>query len=329
MSERSRNLRVGAFALGAVLLLVGGLFALGFRESLEPRIRIETAVSGDVQGLSVGSAVEIRGIRVGKVTEIGFTWNHYPDTKTDLAVVRFEVKRSILPSERSASLEERLAEQIGKGLRVRIRSQALTGTSVLSVERVDPKDNPPPKIDYAPRDLYVPSAPSQFTRMVDAIERTLDMLQEIRVQPILDRVESAVASVEAISRRLETIRIDRIEAKANVVADEAVLAAKDLHAGIASANEQIRQLKLGENGDRVARLLEELRATTVQLRSTLEKVDGVDVEGLNEAITGLKRATDTLDQTLQEVRDYPAGSLLGKAPKRPASVEVREEEKQK
>ena len=329
MSERSRNLRVGAFALGAVLLLVGGLFALGFRESFEPRVRIETAVSGDVQGLSVGSGVEIRGIRVGKVTSIGFTWNDYPATKTDLAVVRFEVKRSILPSERSASLEERVREQIEKGLRVRIRSQALTGTSVLSIERVDPKGNPPPMIDYAPRDLYVPSASSQFTRMLDAIERTLNMLQEIRVQPILDRVEGAVASIEAISRRLETIRVDRIEAKANAVADEAVLAARDLHAGLASAREQIQQLKLGENGERIARLLEELHATTVQLRTTLERVDGVDVEGLNEAITGLKRASDTLDQTLQEVRDYPAGSVLGKAPARPASVEKKKEEKKK
>ena len=327
MSERSRNLRVGAFALGAVLLLVAGLFALGFRESFEPRVRIETAVSGDVQGLSVGSGVEIRGIRVGKVTSIGFTWNDYPATKTDLAVVRFEVKRSILPSERSASLEERVREQIEKGLRVRIRSQALTGTSVLSIERVDPKGTPPPTIDYAPRDLYVPSASSQFTRMLDAIERTLNMLQEIRVQPILDRVEGAVASIEAISRRLETIRVDRIEAKANAGADEAVLAARDLHAGLASAREQIQQLKLGENGERIARLLEELHATTVQLRTTLERVDGVDVEGLNEAITGLKRASDTLDQTLQEVRDYPAGSVLGKAPARPASVEKKKEEK--
>lgn len=327
MSERSRNLRVGVFALGAVLLLVGGLFALGFRESLAPRVRIETAVTGDVQGLAVGSGVEIRGIRVGKVTGIGFTWNDYPETKTDLAVVRFEVKRAILPSEKNASLEERLREQIGKGLRVRIRSQALTGTSVLSIERVNPKDNPPPAIDYEPRDLYVPSAPSQFTRMVDAIERTLDMLQEIRVQPTIDRVEAAVASVEAVGRKLEAIRIDRIEAKANVVADEAVLAAKELHAGLGTVKEQIQQLKLGENGERVARLLEELRVTTVQLRTTLERVDGVDVEGLNEAITGLKRASDTLDQTLQEVRDYPAGSLLGKAPKPPSSVESREEKK--
>ena len=327
MSERSRNLRVGVFALGAVLLLVGGLFALGFRESLAPRVRIETAVTGDVQGLAVGSGVEIRGIRVGKVTGIGFTWNDYPETKTDLAVVRFEVKRSILPSEKSGSLEERLREQIGKGLRVRIRSQALTGTSVLSIERVDPKLNPPPAIDYEPHDLYVPSAPSQFTRMVDAIERTLDMLQEIRVQPTIDRVEAAVASVEAVGKKLEAIRIDRIEAKANVVADEAVFAVKDLHAGLSSVKEQIQQLKLGENGERVARLLEELRATTVQLRTTLEKVDGVDVEGLNEAITGLKRASDTLDQTLQEVRDYPAGSLLGKAPKPAASVEDREKKK--
>ena len=106
MSERSRNLRVGAFVLGAVVLLVGGLFALGFREAFEPRVRLETAVTGDVQGLAVSSPVEIRGIRIGKVMAIEFTWNDYPSTTTDLAVVRFEVKRSILPEEGRARFEE-------------------------------------------------------------------------------------------------------------------------------------------------------------------------------------------------------------------------------
>jgi len=323
VSDRARNLRVGAFVLGAVLLLVGGLFALGFREAFEPRVRLETAITGDVQGLAVGSPVEIRGIRVGKVTAIGFTWNDYPATTTDLAVVRFEVKKSILPTEGQARIEARLGNQIEKGLRVRIRSQALTGTSVLAMERVNPKDNPLPTIDYAPRDLYIPSAPSQFTRMLEAIERTLDTLKEIRVQPILDRVEKLLASVEGVGRRLEAVRIDRIESKANVAADEVVSASKELHAGLASANEQIRQLKLGENGERVAKLLDELRATTTQLRATLERVEGVDVEGLNEAITGLRRASDSLDQTLQEVRDYPAATLLGKPPKHPTSVEEK------
>ncbi len=323
MSERSRNLRVGIFVLGATLLLVGGLFALGLREALEPRIQMESALAGDVQGLSVGSPVQLRGIRVGQVTAIGFTWNDYPETRTDMAVVRFDVKRSILPKKPSAGTPDRFQEEIDRGLRVRMRSQALTGTSVLSIERVDPKQNPAPKIDYTPRDLYLPSAPSQLTRLLESIEGTLAGLQEIRVQPLLVRVEGAVAAIESIARKLEAIRFDRLEAKANTAVDELVLAARDVHGGVASARTQIEGLKLDEKGERIARLLEELHAATAQLKTTLERVDGVDVEGINEAITGLVRASQSLDQTLQEVRDYPAGTLLGQPPRHSVSVEEK------
>lgn len=323
MSERSRDLRVGLFVLGGVLLLVAGLFALGFREALAPRIRVETALAGDVAGLSVGSPVELRGIRVGQVTEIDFTWNAYPATKTDLAIVRFDVKASILPRRTSVETNDLLKAEVDRGLRVRVRSQALTGTSILSVERVDPKENPVPKIDYAPRDFYLPSAASQLTRMLDAIEKTLAALQEIRVQPVLERVDGAVASIEALARKLGAIRTDRLEGKANAAVDEVVLAAKDLHGGVASARAQIDELRLGENGQRIARLLDELLATTTQLKGTLQRVDGIDVDGINEAITGLRRAAENLDQTLQEARDYPAGALLGQPPRRPPIVEEK------
>jgi len=44
-----------------------------------------------VSGLSVGSAVELRGVRVGKVTSIGFSWNDYQDASPGYVVVVFEI----------------------------------------------------------------------------------------------------------------------------------------------------------------------------------------------------------------------------------------------
>lgn len=321
MSDRARNLRVGAFALGALVILVAALLAFGLREQWEPKVRFETAIGGDVVGLAVGSAVELRGIPVGKVTSIGFTWTEYPGTRTDLACVRFEVRRNVLPPGPAGSLDERIKEQIARGLRVRIRSQALTGTSVLAVERVNPAQNPAPTIDYEPRDRFLPSATSQFTRMLDAIERTLDALKEIKFAPVVERTERLIGAVEAVLRQIEKLRIDRIEQKVNVAVDEVVLSTKDLHAGIVEGKRQIEQLGLDKAGESLRGLLGDLRKATTQLEATFRRVEGVDVEGLNEAIISVKRASDQLDQALGEVRDYPAGSLLGKPPGPPPSLE--------
>ena len=48
----------------------------------------ETYTTGDVDGLSVGSVVKLRGVAVGKVTEIGFSWNMYEVGQPACVVVR-------------------------------------------------------------------------------------------------------------------------------------------------------------------------------------------------------------------------------------------------
>ena len=75
MSAKVNNIRIGIFVLVAIFLLVVGLLAFGARSFFAIKTTYETAIVGEVDGLSVGSAVIFRGVPIGKVSLIDFAPN--------------------------------------------------------------------------------------------------------------------------------------------------------------------------------------------------------------------------------------------------------------
>ena len=88
MSEKANQLRIGIFVVLGVAILLAALFLFGIRSAFQPTYTLETYVPTDVEGLSVGSVVKLRGVAVGKVTEIGFSWNMYEVVQPAVVVVR-------------------------------------------------------------------------------------------------------------------------------------------------------------------------------------------------------------------------------------------------
>ena len=66
MSTTTNNFKLGLFTLCGLAILIAGVLAFGARSYFEPTSLFETYVAGDVTGLAVGSAVELRGVHVGK-----------------------------------------------------------------------------------------------------------------------------------------------------------------------------------------------------------------------------------------------------------------------
>ena len=141
-----------------------GLLVFGVWSNLKKSSLFETYVTTDVSGLSVGSAVELRGVRVGKVTSIGFSWNEYQDASPGYVVVVFEMNDdvSILPPGKERS--ERLQKAIEHGLRACPKALGVTGTCILSLEFLNPAENPPLQVAWMPRHTYIPSAPGLIGR---------------------------------------------------------------------------------------------------------------------------------------------------------------------
>src|SRR5215472_9966278 len=143
MNAKANYIRIGIFVLVAIFLFIAGLLAFGARSYFAAKLTYETAVQGDVTGLSIGSSVLYRGIPIGKVSDIAIAPNFYPNSTSDVIVVVFNVDQKILKRDKTLHEREQLLKrEVGKGLRAMVKAQSITGTSVLFLEYLNPENYP-------------------------------------------------------------------------------------------------------------------------------------------------------------------------------------------
>jgi len=306
MSERAHEFKIGAFVLFGVALILVGLVAFAFSRDVEPVYHFETYVDGDVDGLSVGSAVKLRGVDVGQVTSIRFSWNEYPPGNPRCVVIRFTIAKSQSPINSGGDEGGKLHEAIEAGLRATVQGQGITGTSVLALKYVDPKLYPPMEVSWTPRSLYIPSAPSEFSQILTAVTRVMSGLDRINFEAIGNTVQSKLEDLntKAISGELE-----RTLAQARTA--------------IVDIRSEVQALKLGELGHNANDLLLGLQDTNERLQRTAGRLSNIDFRNLNDTLANTREATRQLNDVLEQLNRYPAGFLFGDPPP-PASALSKE-----
>jgi len=70
VSRKANPTIIGGFVLGAIALVVVALAVFGSGKFFVQRPRAVAFFQGNIQGLAVGSAVNLRGVQVGAVTDI-------------------------------------------------------------------------------------------------------------------------------------------------------------------------------------------------------------------------------------------------------------------
>lgn len=305
MNSKANYIRIGIFVLIAIFLFVAGLLAFGARSYFIKKLTYETAVQGDVTGLSVGSSVLYRGIPIGKVSLIELAQNLYASSTSDLIVIQFEVDQSIFKREPTTDERERLRQQeVGKGLRAMVKAQSITGTSVLFLQYLDPASYPPPPIDYTPDNPYIPSAPSQVTRMLESIEQSLENIQKLNLGGLGTEASNALAQTSLLVEHINRLDLQDTVNKANALLD--------------TLNTTVAGMKLNKLGGNANELVLQLKDTNQKLQTVIEKVGSAP---LGETVDSLNADLQTLNQVLLQLKQYPSGFIFGEPPPRAKSVQ--------
>lgn len=318
MSARARQFRIGLFVLTSLAILAAGLFAFGLRRELEPKRRFETYVPTDAGGLTVGAAVKLKGVSVGEVTRISFSWIEYPGGRPPCVVIHFEAKETVNPSPGTTAA---LDDEVRRGLRAIVTSQGITGASFLALDFVDPEKNPPLAYDWKPRSYVIPSAESQLSHIVAAVERTLAKLERLDVDRLAARLDQTLQSADVALDRLGRLDAARVSEGLSEAASSTRAAADEFRALAKEARGTVRGMQLEATSEDARHLLVGLEESNAKLQRLLDRFSGVDVRDLNETLAGTRQAARHLDDTIEELRRYPSGFLFGREPPPARSVD--------
>ena len=323
MKTKLSPILVGLFALGALALVVVGLLSFQSIHFFSKPGRFVAYFSESVQGLDVGSAVKLRGVRVGRVVDIRVRY----DAKTwpaPVAVVGELDNNAIADGAgQIIKLTDRVTFQrlIEEGLHAKIDIAGITGLQFVELDFLDPRKFPVPPANRTGEYPVVPTVPSEITELMANLSKiVIDLKQadfaevsrqlksllvtanhkvgELDLQKLVTQVTAAAESIAALAGSAEAKAafsnlnktatevqglVAKLDTQVEPVRTELVRTLHSFH----DAAESIQKF-LGPQsgvGQEASRTLQQLTATA---RSLQELADFLE-RNPNALITGKKR----------------------------------------
>jgi paraquat-inducible protein B len=200
MSVRANPTVIGAFVLGATIVLVAGLLFWGgtglFKQKLHWVMYFDSAVTG----LQRGAPVLMRGVRIGEVKDIQIRWGKslvgvYADMEPD----NFRgVPPSDLPAATQAAIKDR-------SFRAQLRPQSFV-TGVLYVAIDEFPGTPIVLRNLDPSVLEMPTVPTDLERWEAKLER---LSETVAALPLQEIAQSLLGTVEEARRILRSPEVAR------------------------------------------------------------------------------------------------------------------------
>ena len=191
MSTKVSKSAIGAFVLGAVALLVAGVLVLGSGKFFTTEHTFITYFDGSVKGLSVGSPVTFRGVKVGTVTGISIMADQASETLKIPVVFKLEPAKfrgTASEFQRNPKAIEKAVREYG--LRTQLQSLSfVTGQLMVSLEFYP--DKPAQYVGFIKEYPEIPSVPTPL----EELQKTLE---ELPFKEIVKNLNGAIQSVNTL-----------------------------------------------------------------------------------------------------------------------------------
>ncbi|MGI3168846.1 MlaD family protein [Pseudooceanicola sp. C21-150M6] len=173
-----------------------------FNETVDNAVDLSVEFDESVSGLSAGSQVMYRGVRIGTVSTLGAFVEDSPTGQ----VVKLRATISIDPNRLGLDPDAPPAETIAffagaveKGLRARLAAPSLFSQSLV-VELAEIEDASPASLGvFADTAPLIPSVPSDLPDLTATAEGLLTRVDNLPVEELLDQAISTLAAVESFA----------------------------------------------------------------------------------------------------------------------------------
>jgi paraquat-inducible protein B len=313
---------IGAFVLGALLLGVVGIVSFGARTWWGDREYLIIYFDESVHGLERGSAVKLKGVRIGRVAGINIT---YEASGGIVAQVVCELDRSRIVDPEGVAVDIREPEvvrrMVEEGLQARLNLIGITGMLFVEMDFYGQPEETA-LLGTHPDYVVVPSVRSALSGLAESLAGVANQLGQV---DFIGIGESISAFMNTANQALDEARLTELVAQLHetVRSVNEVMSSEELKHTLTVAGESFERISsLAERLEaQVDPLAENLTATTEDLRTTLEEVAQTfsavyDLVGprmglgpqvadtlasLNEAARSVQRLADFLERNPQAI----------------------------
>ena len=289
MSRKANPTLIGAFVVGAVVLTVLAVVALGAGRYFHKTYDFVLYFSSSVNGLRVGAPVKFRGVEVGSVKDIRLQLDS--SLEVDRIPVIVQIDPATITSRGFPSTivsdPRKFREAIDHGLRGQLQLESIV-TGVLFVA-LDLFPNTSVDLVQQPgsgkyRYWEIPTEPTSLERARGAVSQILAKLAETDLESLVDSMTRAVAGINQL--------VSSAELKA------AIRSSARVTHQLGDAATSISRLATRIDGQ-VDSLAADVHLTATQARAAINRVD--QVMSRTDATINDSPTLYHFDRTLQEV----------------------------
>lgn len=201
--NRASYTRIGLTVVVGVVAIVASLIYIGGMRGVSNVVYAETYYDKPVSGLSIGSVVNFRGVKVGEVKEIAFVGDKYDVEGVDNSriYILIALQCGIMDSENETPAEaeaaiRRMIDQ--SGLRATVTTSGITGLSRVECDyhEMDGSDAMAvPPIAWTPKHVYIPAKISLLDNFSVAATKVMNQINRMDLSTAWSNLSSAVESL--------------------------------------------------------------------------------------------------------------------------------------
>ena len=203
--------RIGLTVVIGLVAIIATLIYLGGMRGRDSEILVETYYDKPVAGLSVGSVVNFRGVKIGEVREISFVGNKYvvegQDSSRIYILLALDGKTLDAANVDEAEFAARIQRDVtARGLRVSVVSSGITGLSRIECDFYNPENlDPVPPLTWTPRHVYVPAKISLFDNIAVAATKVLNQINRMDLNVAWSNINASVEALAAATDAAKTM----------------------------------------------------------------------------------------------------------------------------
>jgi paraquat-inducible protein B len=317
LANRINPSLIGAFVLGAFLLLIAGLVMLGGGDWFVEKRRFVVYFDNAIKGLTVGAPVTFKGVPVGHVTSLKVHYNQETGTTEIPVLIDIEPGKMVSLDQEEGATAKLVQQMISQGLRAQINPESLITNQ--QVVQLDFFPGTPVKLaeSHLPYP-QIPSLPSAFDQLQASLGNTAQNLPDLaaaatvalnqvsamlspdnqrKVTQILDNIDKVTGQLAAHGADLgKTLaELQKAGEELNRVLASVDQTIADNHQPIDNAIKQI-----AETAESTHKLSEQLNQILAENRGAIADFTNgglYDLTGLiADTRTMVRRATDTIEQ---------------------------------